>query len=311
MRHVAGLVDCGFGPNRLLSACWIWTSASELSFVYVTHEHSDHIRALPALTRAGVPVVTGSGTARALGLSNEWLKIAHGKRFECGGIEVTAVRTSHDAAEPLGAVVRFGGVTAAVFTDMGAWDGATVDAMTEADIIVVEANHNIDMLKRGPYPAHLKRRVLSDLGHLSNDECGRLTETVRSRSAANLTIYLAHLSQTNNTPPAVRAWRVRAGPRWLTPLRVVARIDLLAVCLRYDRLLSRLSHQRFLFGAIPRVTISRISLPQAVGDSDRADVSLGEPFVNDNPDARSACDLGAALHGSHRIGGCISLPRRR
>jgi len=230
--HVAGLVDCGIGPNRLRSELLgFGLRLSELSFVYVTHEHSDHIRALPALTRAGVPVVTGSGTARALGLSNEWLKIAHGKRFECGGIEVTAVRTSHDAAEPLGAVVRFGGVTAAVFTDMGAWDGATVDAMTEADIIVVEANHNIDMLKRGPYPAHLKRRVLSDLGHLSNDECGRLTETVRSRSAANLTIYLAHLSQTNNTPDrAVRDVALSGG--WaqdgLTPLPRSRALDLLA-----------------------------------------------------------------------------------
>ena len=61
----------------------------------------------------------------------------------------------------------------------------TVDAMSRADMIVVEANHNIDMLKRGPYPAHLKRRVLSPVGHLSNDECGRLTETVRERSGKN------------------------------------------------------------------------------------------------------------------------------
>jgi len=199
--QVAGLIDCGIGPNRLRSELLAFgLRISDLSFVYVTHEHSDHIRAIPALTSAGVPIVTGAGTARALGLSNEWLKIAHGKRFECGGIEVTAVRTSHDAAEPLGAVVTFGGITAAVFTDLGAWDEVTVDAMVTADIIVVEANHNIDMLKRGPYPAHLKRRVLSDVGHLSNDECGRLTDTVRSRSVKDPSIYLAHLSETNNTP---------------------------------------------------------------------------------------------------------------
>ncbi len=229
--QVAGLIDCGIGPNRLRSELLAFgLRPSDLSFVYITHEHSDHIRAVPALTRAGVPVVTGSGTARALGLSNEWLNIAHGKRFACGGIEVTAVRTSHDAAEPLGAVVRFGGMTVAVFTDMGSWDDATVDAMTEANIIVAEANHNIDMLKRGPYPAHLKRRVLSDLGHLSNDECGRLTDTVRSRSVTNPAIYLAHLSEINNTPAravsdvAMSGGWIRDG---LTPLPRSRVLDLL------------------------------------------------------------------------------------
>jgi hypothetical protein len=83
---------------------------------------------------------------------------------------------------------------------MGEWDAVTVDALSRADVIVVEANHNIDMLRRGPYPAHLKRRVLSPVGHLSNEDCGRLTETVRDRSGKNPAIYLAHLSETNNTP---------------------------------------------------------------------------------------------------------------
>ena len=97
-------------------------------------------------------------------------------------------------------MVSFGGITAAVFTDLGEWDDVTVDAMSEADIIVVEANHNIEMLKRGPYPAHLKRRVLSSVGHLSNDDYGCLTDTVRGRSGKDPAIFLAHLSETNNTP---------------------------------------------------------------------------------------------------------------
>lgn len=149
--QATGLIDCGIGPNRLRSELLVLgLRLSDLSFVYVTHEHIDHIRSVPALTKAGVPVVTGSGTAQAMGLTSGWLKVKHGGRFECGGIEVTAVRTSHDAAESLGAVASFGGVTAAVFTDLGEWDEVTVDAMTRADVIVVEANHNLDMLKRGP-----------------------------------------------------------------------------------------------------------------------------------------------------------------
>ncbi len=199
---VAGLIDCGIGPNRLRTELLaIGLRLNDLSFVFITHEHIDHIRSVPALRRAGVPLVTGAGTAQAMGLvGREWVRIKHGERFECGGVEVSAVRTSHDAAESLGAVVQLGDLTAAVFTDMGEWDAMTVDAMSRADVIVVEANHNIDMLKRGPYPAHLKRRVLSPVGHLSNDDCGRLTETVQERSGRNPTIYLAHLSETNNTP---------------------------------------------------------------------------------------------------------------
>ncbi len=198
---VAGLVDCGIGPNRLRAELLQFgLRFSDLSFVYITHEHIDHVRAVPALSRAGAPIVTGAGTAQAMGLSNGWSRIRHGARFECGAIEVTAVRTSHDAAEPLGAVISFAGMTAAIFTDLGEWDEVTVDAMSHADVIVVEANHNIEMLKRGPYPAHLKRRVLSNVGHLSNEDCGRLTDRVRTQSGKNPAIFLAHLSTTNNTP---------------------------------------------------------------------------------------------------------------
>lgn len=230
---VAGLIDCGIGPNRMRSELLDFgLRLSDLAFVFVTHEHIDHIRALPALRRAGVPVVTGAGTAQALGLGGgEWMRVKHGARFECGGIEVSAVRTSHDAAESLGAVVQLGELTVAVFTDMGEWDAVTVDAMARADIIVVEANHNIEMLKRGPYPAHLKHRVLSPVGHLANEDCGRLTETVRSRSSKNATIFLAHLSETNNSPGQA-IMDVASFGGWvdegLTPLPRATALDLLS-----------------------------------------------------------------------------------
>lgn len=230
---VSGLIDCGIGPNRLRSDLLAFgLRLADLSFVFITHEHIDHIRAVPALRKAGVPVVTGAGTAQAMGLGgNDWMRVKHGVRFECGGIEVSAVRTSHDAAEPLGAVVQLGELTLAVFTDMGEWDAVTVDAMSRADVIVVEANHNIEMLKRGPYPAHLKRRVLSPVGHLSNEDCGRLTETVRGRSGRNSRIYLAHLSETNNTPGQAVS-DVASFGGWLadglTPLPRGSALDLLA-----------------------------------------------------------------------------------
>lgn len=228
----AGLVDCGIGPNRLRSELLAFgLRLSDLSFVFITHEHIDHVRSVPALVKAGVPVVTSSGTARAMGLTGQSHPMKHGGRFECGRIEVTAIRTSHDAAEPLGAVVTLGETTVAVFTDLGAWDDLTVDAMISADVIVVEANHNLDMLKRGPYPAHLKRRVLSNVGHLSNDDCGRLTDVVRERSGKNPAIFLAHLSETNNTPDLAVADVAMTGG-WihdgLTPLPRYGALDLLS-----------------------------------------------------------------------------------
>ncbi len=229
---VTGLIDCGIGPNRLRAELLeLGLRFADLSFVFVTHEHIDHIRSIPALRKAGIPVVTGAGTAQFMRLdADEWIRVKHGTRFECGGMEVSAVRTSHDAAESLGAVVQLGDLTLAVFTDMGEWDSVTVDAMSRADVIVVEANHNLDMLKRGPYPAHLKRRVLSPMGHLSNDECGRLTETVQERSGKNPSIYLAHLSETNNSPAqaitdvaSFGGWR----PDGLTALPRGSALDLL------------------------------------------------------------------------------------
>jgi hypothetical protein len=114
---------------------------------------------------------------------------------------------------------------------MGEWDEVTVDAMTGANVLVVEANHNIEMLKRGPYPAVLKRRVLSNVGHLSNDDCGRLTDIVRERGGKEPAIFLAHLSETNNTPNlAVTDVSMSGG--WvhdgLTPLPRNRALDLLS-----------------------------------------------------------------------------------
>lgn len=231
--NVAGLIDCGVGPNRLRTQLLEFgLRLSDLSFVYVTHEHIDHIRAIPALTRSGVPIVTGAGTAAAMGLdSRSHVPIRAGGRFACGDLEVQAIPTSHDAAEPLAALVKLGRHTAAIFTDLGEWDERTVDAMAGADLIVVEANHNVEMLKKGPYPAHLKRRVLSPVGHLSNEACGRLTDAVYARAKSAPRIYLAHLSETNNTP----AQAVDDVSRWggwthgdLTALPRSASFDLLS-----------------------------------------------------------------------------------
>lgn len=240
-RDVAGLIDCGIPPSRLRRELRTFDlTIADLSFALITHEHSDHVRSIPALRTVGVPLVCSPGTARTLGLApHEWIPLGNRGRFTIGSIELHGVTTAHDAAEPIGVRAQIGGVTAALFTDLGSWNEAIVEAARDADVVVIEANHNLDMLRRGPYPAYLKRRVLSDVGHLSNDDCGRLTASIRDRSARRQQFFLAHLSTTNNTPLQAESdvaqfggWEpggLRALPRAVTMDLLAAALDIRAV----------------------------------------------------------------------------------
>jgi phosphoribosyl 1,2-cyclic phosphodiesterase len=117
-----------------------------------------------------------------------------------GDVEIVTIPVSHDAAEPCGFHLRtpFGALT--VLTDLGAPSRRAAEVIAASDLIVLEANHDEDMLRRGPYAAHLKRRILSDTGHLSNAACGQLLSSALRGLNRVPTIWLAHLSQTNNRP---------------------------------------------------------------------------------------------------------------
>jgi phosphoribosyl 1,2-cyclic phosphodiesterase len=197
------LVDCGLSAatiaRGLRSGGW---SPESLSAVVVSHEHVDHVRSLQRVLKAGVPMISSSGTHRALdvGIASFW-PIRLGDCQELGGrFNVTALGVSHDAAEPCGFCIDADGVRVTVITDLGTADNALVDWIAASDLIVLEANHDEDLLRRGPYPAHLKRRVLSATGHLSNHDCGQLLRRALSGSDRARTIWLAHLSAVNNRP---------------------------------------------------------------------------------------------------------------
>jgi phosphoribosyl 1,2-cyclic phosphodiesterase len=204
VRHgaVSVLIDCGLPPRRLSAAlAGFGLRIDQIDLVFVTHEHSDHIRALPRLMKAGATVLTSKGTASALGLARrDFVCVSAGRMQSIAGIDIAPLAVDHDSAEPLAVQLGLGPITLTVMTDLGRVAPQLQETLAVADVIVIEANHDLDMLRLGPYPAHLKRRVMSDRGHLSNADCGQALRSALLRRGDSPEIWLAHLSETNNRP---------------------------------------------------------------------------------------------------------------
>lgn len=200
------VVDCGIGPRALVHGLHAAGRRFEdLDAVLLTHEHTDHVRSLPTIVARQVPVLATPGTARATRLPIAgWQPVRPHGTLKLGLTEVTALPVSHDAAEPCGYYLRSQSRAVTILTDLGIAHESLHDYLAASDLIVLEANHDEAMLRFGPYPAHLKRRVRSPTGHLSNAECGSLLVTALPADNRARTIWLAHLSATNNRPELAR-----------------------------------------------------------------------------------------------------------
>ena len=197
------LVDCGVGIRQITAALALHgVDVVDVDAVVVSHEHSDHVRALDSVRRRRLSVMTTGGTAQALKLgAADHARLTPGHPNMIGDVILTAVATSHDAAEPFGVTIDTPGGVVSILTDMGCPNEAVIRACGASDLLVIEANHDVDMLRLGPYPVHLKRRVGSDLGHLSNRQTGEmLGDALTHPSRGPEAIWLAHLSATNNRP---------------------------------------------------------------------------------------------------------------
>ena len=179
-------------------------SMKSVAAVFVTHEHTDHCQGLRVLTKKNkLPVYASEGTLGALAARN---CLFEGGRtgvitseLALGNMLVRRVNTSHDAAESCCyQVTAPDGKTAMIATDLGYVSDEIRDALSACQFAVLESNHDIEMLRTGPYPYPLKKRILSDLGHLSNDACA--VELARLVSGGTLRLMLGHLSEQNNTP---------------------------------------------------------------------------------------------------------------
>lgn len=179
-------------------------SMLNVSALFITHEHTDHCSAVRVLAKKyKLPVYASQGTMNALinGAKlppNADIHIIEDEAV-VGNMLIKRINTPHDAAESCCyRVTTPDGKRALIATDMGYMTKQVRQAAMESDFAVIESNHDIDMLKTGPYPYVLKRRILSDRGHLSNEACAaELCELVRS---GTLRLMLGHLSEQNNTP---------------------------------------------------------------------------------------------------------------
>ena len=202
------LVDTGTSKKKIeegLNALQL--SLKDVDAVFVTHEHSDHIAGLHTiLKKYDIPVYATAGTIQGIHDSDkkhemdeaEFHIICADEKLTVGDMSIAPMRISHDANEPVAYRFRYGEHRVGIATDLGRYNEYTVECLQNMDALLLEANHDVHMLQVGPYPYQLKRRILGDRGHLSNEKAGELL--CRLLNDHMKAIILGHLSEQNNLP---------------------------------------------------------------------------------------------------------------
>ena len=187
----------------------------QLSAILITHEHSDHVAGLQRLAaKLSVPVFLTEPTHREWGRAMrdaegkvpelpKLERFASGSGFQIGNIEIRPFTIPHDAADPVGFTFRAEGIKIGFATDLGYMPVSVRDHLRGCDILVIESNHDLEKLRTGPYPWSVKQRVMSRVGHLSNDALAEFFSSDYDGGAAY--VVLAHLSEQNNHPEIARA----------------------------------------------------------------------------------------------------------
>lgn len=202
------LIDVGISGKKTESGLeGLGISGRDLDGILITHEHADHISGLGVLTRKyGIPLYAARGTIEAVkkmkGMGSIdpqlWVEVKEDQRFTIKDLTVNPLKISHDAAQPVAYRISYGSRKVAVCTDLGAYNDYTVECLKGLDAILLEANHDVNMLQVGPYPYYLKQRILGSRGHLSNENSGRLLSRILHDGMKYIS--LGHLSQENNLP---------------------------------------------------------------------------------------------------------------
>ena len=202
------LVDCGFPARELQHRCsMVGVDPGAIDAVLITHEHGDHIRGVGACARRfGWPVWMTFGTSLAIQkerLPAQFLFSGHDGEFAIGDLAVQPVSVPHDAREPVQFVFSNGGTRLGILTDAGSITPHISSLMAGVDALLLECNHEPDLLAQGPYPPSVQARVGGDYGHLANSQSAGLLEQIDNEKLAHLVI--GHLSQQNNSPEHVFA----------------------------------------------------------------------------------------------------------
>ena len=200
------LVDAGMpGRNIVAGLKEIGIDGRDLKGILITHEHSDHIKSAGTLSRKfNLPIYANEGTWEAM--ESKIGDVAPNNRrifynnmdFYIEDINVQPYEIPHDAADPVGFSLYYQNKKVSITTDLGHTNSNIIKTVMDSDLVILEANHDLDMLKAGPYPMYLKKRILGKKGHLSNEDSGKtLLELIKGRVTH---VLLAHLSKQNNYP---------------------------------------------------------------------------------------------------------------
>lgn len=201
------LVDCGFGIRQLLGKLGeAGLGAQDINAIFITHEHGDHIGCASALAlRNRIPLWMSSGTYAAIGQPDldGLLRIATDTQtVDLGGLEVTPFTVPHDAREPLQLTCTDGAGKLGILTDLGHATAHVLAHLQACHALLLECNHDADLLAASAYPEFLKRRVGGDFGHLSNSAAAQIAQSVKHNGLKH--VVAAHLSVQNNQPQLVR-----------------------------------------------------------------------------------------------------------
>jgi phosphoribosyl 1,2-cyclic phosphodiesterase len=223
------LLDCGFRLKDVVARLGrLGVLAEQLDGILVTHEHEDHAGGVGPLARKfDIPVYITYGTLAALGCERARLPCTHlidsHTPFSIGDLEVHPYPVPHDAREPAQYVFSDGQCRLGVLTDVGCSTPHIEDTLSGLDALMLECNHDEDMLMNGPYPPSLKQRIAGRHGHLANQAAARL---VAALDCTRLQHFVAaHLSQQNNTPELARqamAQALNTSPEWVS---VASQVD--------------------------------------------------------------------------------------
>lgn len=204
--HTRLLIDAGLSGKRIEAGLGeLSLTGYDIDALLITHEHSDHIYGAGVIARRyDLPVYATGGTWDAMTDKMGKLKpsaknvVYSGEPLIINDLCITPFGIPHDAAEPVGYTITDGKEKITVATDIGHITDDVKEKVKDSSILLIESNHDVEMLKEGPYPYPLKQRVLGDLGHLSNENCGKMLTEVLSDKLKY--IFLGHLSEQNNTP---------------------------------------------------------------------------------------------------------------
>ena len=202
------LIDAGVSKKRIEEGLKsLDLTLSDISAIFVTHEHTDHIAALHTiLKKFDIPIYATGGTIQGIKASDKkaemvnsrFVQVMADKEVLVGDMKINPMTISHDANEPCGYTVFVGDKKIGVATDLGCYDDYTVNRLSDCDALLLEANHDIRMLQTGPYPYVLKARILGDKGHLCNEKSGELLSKLVNNKLQG--VFLGHLSKENNLP---------------------------------------------------------------------------------------------------------------